>query len=46
MTRAIIHEEGELVHRLQKGVDSAKEYYLRDLRNLTEWSRYGRLFVF
>lgn len=44
MTQAILDEEETLAERLQVGIHRAKEYYTKDIANLTEWARFGRLF--
>ena len=43
MVKSILDEEGTLMDRLQKGMDSVKLFYKSDVRNLVEWSMYGRL---
>lgn len=44
MVKAILDEEGELISKLQKGVDEAIRFYHRDVTNLVQMSHYGRLF--
>ncbi len=43
MVKSILDEEGTLLGRLQIGMDSVKLFYKSDVRNLVEWSMYGRL---
>ena len=43
MVKSILDEEGTLLERLQIAMDSVKLFYKSDVRNLVEWSMYGRL---
>jgi ADP-ribosylglycohydrolase len=43
MVRAVLDSDGDLIRRLQKGLDDGFEFYGRDARNLTELPYYGRL---
>lgn len=43
IVQEILNGEGDLILLLQKGIDKAKEYYTKDIANLTEWTRYSRL---
>lgn len=44
MVQSILDQDGKLVERLQLGMNQAKNYYSKDIMNLTEWTRYSRLF--
>lgn len=44
MVRSILDEQGDLMIRLQKGIDEAKRFYQEDIHNLVELSHYARLF--
>ena len=44
MIKAVLDEEGELISKLQKGVDDAIRFYHHDVANLVQMSHYGRLF--
>ncbi len=43
IVRAILDEEGGLMARVKKGVDDGFAFYRRDISNLTELARYGRI---
>jgi len=43
LCKAVLSEKGSLNRKLQKGMDAAKAFYTSDIRNLTEWARFGRL---
>jgi ADP-ribosylglycohydrolase len=43
MVQAILDNEGNLIERLQKGMDAANSFYKSDIANLVEWSRFGRM---
>lgn len=43
MVKAILDGEGDLISRLQEGIDNGWAYYRRDVRNLTELAYYGRI---
>lgn len=44
MVQSILNQEDKLIGRLQMGMNQAKDYYSKDIANLTEWTRYSRLF--
>ncbi len=43
MVKAILDGKGDLISRLQEGIDNGWAYYRRDVRNLTELAYYGRI---
>ena len=43
MVQAILDEDGDLMERLQMGMDRAREFYLNDDANVREWARFGRM---
>lgn len=43
MVKAIIEKEGNLLFRLQQGIDNACQYYRCDLRNYPEMKQFSRL---
>ena len=43
MVKAILDGEGDLISRLQEGLDNGWAYYRGDVRNLTELAYYGRI---
>ena len=43
IVRAILDETGDLMTRVKKGVDDGFAFYRRDISNLTELARYGRI---
>lgn len=43
MIKSILDNEGDLLSRLQIGVDEAKRYYQADITNYVEFAHYGRL---
>ena len=44
MVQAILDTNGNLIQRLQKGMDNAADFYVSDISNLTEWAHYGRIY--
>lgn len=44
MIKAVLDGDGELISKLQKGVDDAIRFYHHDVTNLVQMSHYGRLF--
>lgn len=44
LVKTVLNGEGSLQERLQKGMDTAKAYYEKDVANLTELAYYGRMF--
>lgn len=44
LVKAVLHGQGSLAERLQKGVNEARAHYEKDIANLTELAHYGRLF--
>lgn len=44
MVKAVIEKTGNLIERLQYGIDEACRYYRRDLRNKTELEHFSRIF--
>ena len=44
LVKAVLNGQGSLQERLQMGMDEAKEYYEKDVANLTELAHYDRLF--
>ncbi|MBR5595871.1 MAG: ADP-ribosylglycohydrolase family protein [Lachnospiraceae bacterium] len=43
MVQTILDSNGSLLERLQEGVKQASDFYKKDIANLVEWTRYGRL---
>ena len=43
MVKSILDSKNSLLERLQEGMKQAAEFYKKDISNLKEWSRYGRL---
>jgi len=44
LVKAILQREGSLVEMIFNGLQEAKMYYQRDIKNYTELSHYGRIF--
>lgn len=44
LVKAILDGEGDLISKLQKGVDAGVRFYNRDCANLVQMAYYGRLF--
>ena len=43
MVKAILDEEGDLQTRMQKGIDYARRYYVKDEENIPQLAYYGRI---